>query len=116
MQRRSTTALFALALLLAACVGTKDDGSPLSHADLRDADVAIAARAMQQALETLPDGRRLDWKGYVGTGGSFKPFRTYVSTGGYYCRQYTEELHLYDRTSTFKHEACRDEQGRWIWL
>lgn len=115
MRHRSTIALFASALLLLGCAGRDGGSGPPSHADLGDGDIAAAARAMAQALETLPDGQNLAWQG-EGAGGSFKPFRTYVSAGGHYCRQLTEELRLEGRSSLFQHEACRDKAGRWVWL
>jgi surface antigen len=117
MTKRTVAALLGLALTLAGCTDIKEGAGPPSHADLAAADVAVAAQAMQQALETLPDGQSLAWRGAEGeASGSFKLSRTYVSASGYFCRQYVEKLRLGERAGSFQHEACRDEQGHWVWL
>jgi surface antigen len=44
------------------------------------------------------------------------PTRTYMSDSGHFCREYREELMVGDRSGTFHHAACRDENARWVWL
>ncbi|HEX6015012.1 MAG TPA: RT0821/Lpp0805 family surface protein [Geminicoccaceae bacterium] len=106
-----------LALLLGACLGSSRTAGPPAHDDLSDADVAMAARAMHEALENLPDRQTLGWRNQAsGYGGSFRPYRTYVSSTGLFCRQYAEELLRDGQKSTFRYEACRAEDGGWVWL
>ena len=122
-----------LAGLLAACASTtpppQDPGARASaaaapapgpedaYARLAPEDVALAAATMQKALESSPDGERLGWKnGATGRSGGITPLRTYVTAGGYYCRTYQEELRGADGADRFRHEACRNEDGAWVWL
>jgi surface antigen len=125
MRNATAAAAIGLALLLAGCAagldgvldGVLDDGAPPAHADLTDRQMAVVARTVQKALETQPDGGRQTWQfGERGPGGRIRPTRTYVDAAGQFCRQYTEELRIGARTSLFRHEACRDGDGRWIWL
>lgn len=117
MRRADPRHACLLALLLAACVGGDSVPESPGHAALREPDLRQAAKTMQQALETLPDGQRLAWQGEGGeVGGSFRPLRTFVTSGGFFCRAYEEELQQARAASRFEHEACRSDEGVWIWL
>ena len=111
----------ALALLLSACTagdrGAGAGGDPAAYGRLGADDVELAARSFQDALETARDGETRAWRNHgSGNGGAFTPIRTYVTEGGYFCREYREALAVDGDKATFTHDACRDEAGRWVWL
>jgi surface antigen len=100
------------ALLLTACAAL-----PGADPSISDADVREAAATVQLALETRSDNETVAWdNGATGAAGSVTPVRTYVSTGGYFCRQYREEIFVGGRTGDFHNTACRSETGRWVWI
>ncbi len=87
------------------------------YAELTAADVALAARTLQEALELQPDGKSRSWTNEAtGHGGTIKPVRTYVTSNGYYCRAYQEELRTGKKPERLRHDACRNEKGLWLWL
>jgi surface antigen len=106
-----------VAIALAACMPLARLSNVPSYEGLSDNAVAAAAHARQQALETLPDGETLSWEAewttYTGT---IKPYRTYVSAGGMFCRQFVEELRVRKKKTAYRNEACRAEDGYWVWL
>jgi surface antigen len=110
----------ALALLLGACAAPGPDDAaadPGLYGRLSDRDVVLAAALLQEALETAPDGTARAWANpATGHGGRVTPMRSYLSEGGYFCRDYQEELAVGGRTGRFEHAACRDQAGLWIWL
>jgi surface antigen len=106
----------AIILPLGACAGLMGSDPALYQA-LADSDVQLASRTMQGTLERAPDGSTRSWMNeQTGHRGSLTPTRTYVSDSGYFCREYREELVVGERSSTFHHAACRDENARWVWL
>jgi surface antigen len=106
----------ALALTLGACAGLTG-GDPALYQSLADSDVQLASRAMQNTLEQAPDGATRSWTNdQTGHQGSFTPTRTYLSNSGSFCREYREQLVVGDRSGSFHHAACRDENARWVWL
>jgi surface antigen len=87
------------------------------YALLTPGEVALAATTMQEALETDPDGKSRSWTNEAtGRAGTIKPVRTYVTRNGYYCRAYQEELRSGPKRERFRHDACRNEKGLWLWL
>lgn len=116
MSRAFTAVALAAACLLAGCAsGTGRTGN--AYADLAPEDVALASAAMQEVLETGHDGKEVGWKnGATGRSGSVKPLSTYLTSNGYFCRSYEERLRDGRRERGFRHDACRNEQGAWIWL
>jgi surface antigen len=91
---------------------------PGLYGQLGDGDVALAAAAMQDGLETLPNDQAVRWRNpESGHSGAITPRVTLVSDNGSFCRRYDEQLVLADgRSSTVDNTACRDEAGRWVWL
>lgn len=122
---RTFAALIVIGLV-AGCAGTPAPaptapppraGASDPYASLTAADVALAAATMQEALEGDPDGKARSWSNETsGHGGSIKPVRTFVTGNGYYCRAYEEELRSGPKRERLRHEACRNEQGLWLWL
>ena len=113
--------------LLAGCASTTPPAAPAPrpqaaavqdpYALLTPGEVALAATTMQEALETDPDGKSRSWTNEAtGRAGTIKPVRTYVTRNGYYCRAYQEELRSGPKRERFRHDACRNEKGLWLWL
>jgi surface antigen len=72
---------------------------------------------IQTTLESTPDGATRRWTNQqTGNSGEITPLRTYVSEGGYFCRDYREELDISGNSGRFYHTACRDDSARWVWL
>jgi len=116
MRRRLIICTGALGLLLGGCAGW-----PSADADLYDRlsenDVTLAARTLQSALELTPDGATRRWTNQeTGHSGAITPTRTYLTDGGFFCRDYREELVIGERSGRFDHSACRNEDARWVWL
>jgi surface antigen len=108
--------LLAVFLPLGACAGVMGSNPQLYQA-LSDDDVKLASRTLQTALERTPDGGTRRWiNKETDDSGAITPIRTYVSDSGYFCREYREELAVGAQSGSFHHTACRDEQGRWVWL
>jgi surface antigen len=118
--RSAGLACGALALLLGACAAPAPDSGatdPGLYERLSDQDVVLAAALLQEALETAPDGTVRSWTNRAtGNGGRVMPLRSYLSEGGYFCRDYQEEVAVDGRTGRFEHAACRDQAGIWVWL
>lgn len=113
---RPATLIASLTVLaLAACAGVS--GSNTALYDSLDArDVALAAAAMQQTLESAPDGATRRWANKAtGHRGSITPTRTYLGANGHFCRDYREELMVGEDVGRYHHSACRDTE-RWVWL
>ena len=81
--------------------------------------LALAAAALQRTLETVPDGETRGWRNVQsGSEGRITPIRTYLSDGGYFCREYREELTVAggEAAGAFDNRACRNDAGHWVWL
>ena len=126
MPRHMPIALIVTSLL-AGCASTTPPAAPAPrpqaaavqdpYALLTPGEVALAATTMQEALETDPDGKSRSWTNEAtGRAGTIKPVRTYVTRNGYYCRAYQEELRSGPKRERFRHDACRNEKGLWLWL
>jgi surface antigen len=93
-------------------------GDPKLYAALDDSDLALATSTLQVSLETAPNGATAGWDNAAsGNRGSITPTATLVTDTGSFCRRYDEALMLADgRTTTLDNTACRDAEGRWIWI
>ena len=105
-----------VALQLAGCASLTA-GDPALYQGLAESDVTLASRLVQTTLESAPDGATRRWSNrQTGNGGAVTPLRSYVSEGGYFCRDYREELAVGTDTGRFYHTACRGDAARWAWL
>ena len=103
-------------LAVVACAGVTGSNTAL-YDRLDERDVALAAAAMQESLESAPDGATRRWANdATGHGGSITPTRTYLGVNGRFCRDYREELTIGKEEGRYHHSACRDDAERWVWL
>ncbi|MDH3660647.1 MAG: RT0821/Lpp0805 family surface protein [Alphaproteobacteria bacterium] len=101
---------------LGGCAMLGNDQTALYGA-MNDQDVQLAATTMQATLEAAPDGVTRRWQNETtGHNGAITPTRTYQSAGGYYCRDYVEEITMKDQQARFEHTACRVDDERWAWI
>jgi surface antigen len=115
MKALTPIACFAI-LALPACAGLNESNTAL-YDRVDERDVALAAAAMQQTLESAPDDVTQGWVNEAtGHRGSITPTRTYLGANGYFCRDYREELRVGDQVGRYDHSACRDDAERWVWL
>lgn len=113
MPRRAGWATLILASALGACAAPQ----PPLYAALSDRDVALAVDTMQDALERNGNHDTLAWANdETGNGGTITPLATFVTTGGYPCRRYLEELDVRGESGRYEHVACRNEDGDWVWV
>ncbi len=80
--------------------------------DQRDKELAM--KAAQQSFETSRTGQSTSWSNPdSGNSGSVTPTRTYQTSSGQYCREYTQTV----KVGGEKHEAygtaCRQADGSW---
>ena len=47
--------------------------------------------------------------------GRVRPVATYVSEAGQFCRRYDETLLLGGEEGSWRHDACREADGYWVW-
>ena len=73
----------------------------------------VMRQAVNQALETLPNGRVAPVMLSDGFTGSVTPMRTYVNGEGLYCREYVLSLTGDDITDERMGVACRHGVGDW---
>ena len=102
---------------LAGCSGlaTTADSAKL-YGSMSESDVALAAAAMQVALETKAPNETVDWANAEnGNRGSIRPLATFITDRGVFCRAYDERLSIDGRDETVRNTACRSDDGRWIW-
>jgi surface antigen len=106
----------AAAIGLAGCtVGGRGDGDV--YTAMTDQDVDLAVQTLQKALEERPNGVPAAWRNDAsGNAGTIEPVATWVTTGGYPCRDYVERLRVDGTEARFRNTACRDDEGRWVWL
>ena len=110
------TSIACLALMLPACAGLSGSDTAL-YDRLDERDVALAAAAVQQTLESVPDGATRRWTNEAtGHRGSITPTRTYLGANGHFCRDYREELTVGETMGRYHHSACRDDAEGWVWL
>lgn len=98
----------AAGTLLGAALGNSV-GSSLDRADL-----TYYNQASQQALETGPSGQALPWNNPdSGASGSVTPSKYYQTSGGQYCREYTQTIQVGGKSQQGVGTACRNEDGTW---
>ncbi len=84
---------------------------------LSDEDVALAAAAMQQALETHGDGEAVQWENTEsGNSGTVTPTATFVTDKGVFCREYRETVAIADQQGASSNTSCREDDGNWTWV
>ncbi len=94
--------------LLGAVVGSSVGKS------LDRADRIHASRAQYSALEFAPSGAQTSWYNPdSGTSGYITPSRTYQSSSGEYCREYSHNATVDGRIERVYGTACRDSYGAW---
>ena len=116
--RRKIVRLILAGTLVAsapACT-VPQDSDPALYATLGETDLVTAASTVQQTLESAPDGSVHSWANPLsGHAGTVRPVATYVGEDGRFCRQYEEELRLGAGQGSYRHLACREEDGYWVW-
>lgn len=81
---------------------------------LDDKDKEKMDRAAQRSLENAKTGQASTWKNPdSGNRGTFTPTRTYKSTEGRYCREYTHTVTVGGKTEQAYGTACRQPDGQW---
>jgi len=83
---------------------------------LAEADRALAAAAVQEALEHRVSGDSEAWRGTAGgVSGSVTPQRTFRIGSGHWCREFQEAVVLPGQAEILVLTACRSQDdGRWI--
>ena len=78
------------------------------------ADQLAMQRTSQTALESTPTNQVSSWRNPdTGHSGTVEPTRTYQSTSGQNCREYTQTVTIDGRTETIRGTACRQHDGTW---
>ncbi|HSF31250.1 MAG TPA: RT0821/Lpp0805 family surface protein [Candidatus Tectomicrobia bacterium] len=78
------------------------------------ADRAKASVAASQALESVPTGQSVAWRNPdSGNSGVVTPMRTYQTTSGQYCREYTQTITVDGEKHQSYGTACRQPDGSW---
>lgn len=85
------------------------------YSNLTEQELEAATVNLVLALETLPDGDRVEWKagqysGYV------IPSSTFINEEGYFCREYLEVFQKFSEYNMYQNKACRDHDGEWVWF
>jgi len=81
---------------------------------LDEYDREMMTRSSHQALEFSPTGRSVEWNNPdSGNSGMITPTRTYKSTAGLYCREYSQEVFIGGQRELAYGEACRQPDGNW---
>jgi surface antigen len=78
------------------------------------ADRQRANAAATQALESVPSGQSVAWRNPdSGNTGSVTPVRTYQTSTGQYCREYTQTITIGGEKHQSYGTACRQPDGTW---
>jgi surface antigen len=78
------------------------------------ADRQRANTAATQALESVPSGQSVAWRNPdSGNAGSVTPVRTYQTSTGQYCREYTQTITIGGEKHQSYGTACRQPDGTW---
>jgi surface antigen len=84
-------------------------GDRLDAADQQRAQVAAT-----RALETAPSGQSVAWRNPdTGNTGAVTPVRTYQTSTGQYCREYTQTITVGGERHQSYGTACREPDGSW---
>lgn len=107
--------VLALLFLVEGCSGASAQREPPLSSRLSDGDAAMAAAALQAGLARSGDGETLTWdSGETRAAGAVTPLATYVTSTGYFCREYRESLHVGERRESATGTACLNEAGTWV--
>ncbi|HWK48147.1 MAG TPA: RT0821/Lpp0805 family surface protein [Stellaceae bacterium] len=83
-------------------------------ASLDRADQAALNQSTQQALESAPTGRPIEWRNPdSGHYGEITPTRTYQEPSGTYCREYQQNVVIGGQSQQAFGTACRQPDGSW---
>ena len=78
------------------------------------ADRQRASAAAAQALESVPSGQSVAWRNPdSGNTGAVTPVRTYQTSSGEYCREYTQTITIGGERHQSYGTACRQPDGTW---
>lgn len=92
-------------------------GAGIGHeigASLDRADMTYYNQAQQRALETAPAGQSLPWQNpQNGHSGTFVPAAPYQTSGGQYCREFTQTINVGGQAQKGYGTACRQPDGSW---
>ncbi|MGH8064575.1 MAG: RT0821/Lpp0805 family surface protein [Candidatus Entotheonellia bacterium] len=84
-------------------------GNRMDAADREKANTAAA-----QALESVPAGQSVAWRNPdSGNTGAVTPVRTYQTSAGQYCREYTQTITVGGEKHQSYGTACRQADGTW---
>jgi surface antigen len=84
-------------------------GNRMDAADQQRANTAAA-----QALESAPAGQSVAWRNPdSGNTGAVTPVRTYQTSTGQYCREYTQTITVGGEKHQSYGTACRQPDGTW---
>ncbi len=104
-----------LSVSTAAAEHTRTTEPATRYDGLDAADVTVAERTVQQALERAPSRATRFWQRAAnGSWGAVTPLRTFRARGGYYCREFREWVVTGNGTEMVHISiACRDRDGIW---
>jgi surface antigen len=78
------------------------------------ADREKASAAASQALESVPSGQSVAWRNPdSGNSGVVTPVRTYQTSTGQHCREYTQTITIGGEKHQSYGTACRQPDGSW---
>jgi surface antigen len=105
-----------LLLGLGGCVENSFEDEESFYARLADSDVAMAVNTMQTALMSGRDGHTATWQNdATAMRGAITPLRTFLTSRGYFCRAYREDIWLDRHQQSQVNTACLNDDGKWIW-
>ena len=108
--------ILGLAFILFTHLGLTEEAiDEQVYSNLTEQELKAATVNLVLALETLPDGDRVEWKagqysGYV------IPSSTFINEEGYFCREYIEVFQKFSEYNMYQNKACRDHDGEWVWF
>lgn len=107
-------------LLVSACVATGVQSTAEIgelYGQMTERDIDLAAATLQQTLENRGNGQAGSWTNQEsGHSGSIQPVETFQTDQGVYCRRYRETLSVAGATDSYRQTACRNDDGRWVWI
>ena len=107
-------AAVGMGLAVAGCVGGAGLSQPDLHAEMTDADVSMTVATLQSALEDAAPGQGASWSNPdSGMSGTIIAGRAQVTSEGFVCRRFIEELAHDGRAASLEGRACRDDDGVW---
>jgi len=81
---------------------------------LDEKDRLLMEKSSQQALEYSPSGKSVPWSNPDnGNSGSVRPVKTYRTSEGKYCREYTQDVMIGGESHKAFGKACREPDGHW---